>query len=35
LEFAVKRLPRHEKETLLVGRRLAAFARTLARNSLS
>ena len=30
LEFAVKRLPRPEKETLLGGRRLAAFARGVA-----
>ena len=29
LEWAVKQLPRVEKETLLVGRRLAAFARHL------
>jgi putative endonuclease len=30
LELAVKRLPRPDKETLLAGRRLAAFARLLA-----
>ena len=30
LEWAVKQLPRPEKETLLVGRRLAAFARRVA-----
>jgi len=30
LELAVKRLPRPDKETLLAGRRLAAFARRLA-----
>jgi len=30
LEWAVKRLPRPEKETLLGGRRLAAFARRVA-----
>ena len=29
LELAVKRLPRSDKETLLAGRRLAAFARRL------
>ena len=29
LEWAVKQLPRPEKETLLAGRRLAAFARRL------
>ena len=28
LEFAVKRLPRPDKETLLAGRRLAVFARS-------
>jgi predicted GIY-YIG superfamily endonuclease len=33
LEWAVKRLPRPEKETLLVGRRLAAFARRVAAES--
>jgi len=33
LEIAVKRLPRAEKETLLRGRRLALFARTLAARS--
>jgi len=30
LEWAVKQLPRPDKETLLVGRRLAAFARRVA-----
>lgn len=30
LEWAVKRLPRPDKETLIVGRRLAAFARRVA-----
>jgi putative endonuclease len=30
LEFAVKRLPRQDKETLLGGRRLATFAQRLA-----
>ena len=30
LEWAVKQLPRLDKETLLVGRRLAAFARRVA-----
>ncbi len=30
LEWAVKQLPRPEKETLLVGRRLAHFARRIA-----
>ena len=30
LEWAVKQLPRPEKETLLVGRRFSAFARRLA-----
>jgi putative endonuclease len=30
LEFAVKRLARSDKETLLAGRRLASFARRLA-----
>jgi putative endonuclease len=33
LEWAVKRLPRPEKETLLGGRRLAAFARRVAARS--
>lgn len=33
LEWAVKRLPRCEKETLLGGRRLAAFARRVAAQS--
>lgn len=30
LEWAVKQLPRPEKETLLIGKRLAVFARRLA-----